>query len=84
MAWDRLERFDVTRKVGQSKIPDVKLRQLITCLAIHRLLKENSGMPDLPGAMDGIYVGDQRRGVRMRRANSAIECTLSFSISRLR
>src|SRR5690606_11754477 len=38
---DVLEHIDFTRKVGQSKIPDQKLRQLITHFGQHRLRNED-------------------------------------------
>ncbi len=47
---DVLEHIDFTRKVGQSKIPDIKLRQLITHFGIHRLRNEDFEFPDLLGA----------------------------------
>ena len=34
--YDVLEHINFTRKVGQSKIPDIKLRQLITHFSLHR------------------------------------------------
>ena len=45
-----LEHIDFTRKVGQSKIPDIKLRQLITHFGIYRLRNEDFEFPDLLGA----------------------------------
>lgn len=45
-----LEHIDFTRKVGQSKIPDTKLRQLITHFSTHRLRNEDFEFPDLLGA----------------------------------
>jgi len=35
--YDVLQHIDFTRKVGQSKIPDIKLRQLITHFGAYRL-----------------------------------------------
>ena len=45
-----LEHIDFTRKVGQSKIPDIKLRQLITHFGEVRLRNEDFEFPDLLGA----------------------------------
>jgi len=45
-----LEHIDFTRKVGQSKIPDTKLRQLITHFSSYRLRNEDFEFPDLLGA----------------------------------
>lgn len=45
-----LEHIDFTRKVGQSKIPDIKLRQLITHFSEVRLRNEDFEFPDLLGA----------------------------------
>jgi type I restriction enzyme M protein len=45
-----LEHIDFTRKVGQSKIPDIKLRQLITHFSTYRLRNEDFEFPDLLGA----------------------------------
>lgn len=47
---DVLEHIDFTRKVGASKIPDIKLRQLITHFSSHRLRNEDFEFPDLLGA----------------------------------
>lgn len=47
---DVLEHIDFTRKVGQSKIPDIKLRQLITHFGLYRLRNEDFEFPDLLGA----------------------------------
>jgi type I restriction enzyme M protein len=48
--YDVLEHIDFTRKVGQSKIPDIKLRQLISHFNLHRLRNEDFEFPDLLGA----------------------------------
>jgi type I restriction enzyme M protein len=48
--YDVLEHIDFTRKVGQSKIPDIKLRQLITHFGKYRLRNEDFEFPDLLGA----------------------------------
>ena len=45
-----LEHIDFTRKVGQSKIPDIKLRQLITHFGSYRLRNADFEFPDLLGA----------------------------------
>ena len=45
--YDVLEHIDFTRKVGQSKLPDIKLRQLITHFSAHRLRNEDFEFPDL-------------------------------------
>ncbi len=45
-----LEHIDFTRKVGQSKIPDLKLRQLITHFSEVRLRNDDFEFPDLLGA----------------------------------
>ncbi len=45
-----LEHIDFTRKVGQSKIPDLKLRQLISHFGEVRLRNEDFEFPDLLGA----------------------------------
>ncbi len=45
-----LQHIDFTRKVGQSKIPDIRLRQLITHFSRHRLRNEDFEFPDLLGA----------------------------------
>ena len=48
--YDVLEHINFTRRVGQSKIPDVKLQQLITHFSLHRLRNEDFEFPDLLGA----------------------------------
>ncbi len=45
-----LEHINFTKKVGQSKIPDIKLRQLITHFSLYRLRDEDFEFPDLLGA----------------------------------
>lgn len=47
---DVLEHIDFNRKVGQSRIPDIKLRQLITHFGKYRLRNEDFEFPDLLGA----------------------------------
>lgn len=53
-----LEHIDFTRKVGQSKIPDTKLRQLITHFGKHRLRNEDFEFPDLLGAAYEYLIGE--------------------------
>lgn len=53
-----LEHIDFTRKVGQSKIPDIKLRQLITHFGIYRLRNEDFEFPDLLGAAYEYLIGE--------------------------
>ncbi|TAM94595.1 MAG: SAM-dependent DNA methyltransferase, partial [Rhodanobacteraceae bacterium] len=53
-----LEHIDFTRKVGQSKIPDLKLRQLITHFSSHRLRNEDFEFPDLLGAAYEYLIGE--------------------------
>ncbi len=55
---DVLEHIDLTRKVGHSKIPDTKLRQLITHFGIHRLRNEDFEFPDLLGAAYEYLIGE--------------------------
>lgn len=56
--YDVLEHIDFTRKVGQSKIPDIKLRQLISHFGIHRLRNEDFEFPDLLGAAYEYLIGE--------------------------
>jgi type I restriction enzyme M protein len=56
--YDVLEHIDFTRKVGQSKLPDIKLRQLITHFTEHRLRNEDFEFPDLLGAAYEFLIGD--------------------------
>ena len=56
--YDVLEHIDFTRKIGQSKIPDVKLQQLITHFAIHRLRNEDFEFPDLLGSAYEYLIGE--------------------------
>ncbi len=53
-----LEHIDFTRKVGQSKIPDIKLRQLITHFGLHRLRNDDFEFPDLLGAAYEYLIGE--------------------------
>ena len=55
---DVLEHIDFNRKVGQSKIPDIKLRQLITHFGIHRLRNDDFEFPDLLGAAYEYLIGE--------------------------
>ncbi|WP_024303217.1 class I SAM-dependent DNA methyltransferase [Pseudogulbenkiania sp. MAI-1] len=55
---DVLEHIDFTRKVGQSKIPDIKLRQLISHFNQHRLCNEDFEFPDLLGAAYEYLIGE--------------------------
>ena len=59
---DVLEHIDFTRKVGQNKIPDIKLRQLITHFGIHRLCNEDFEFPDLLGAAYEYLIGQFAAG----------------------
>ena len=52
-----LEHIDFTRKVGQSKIPDLKLSQLIEHFALVRLRNEDFEFPDLLGAAYEYLIG---------------------------
>ncbi len=56
--YDVLEHIDFTRKVGQSKIPDIKLRQLITHFGVHRLRDADFEFPDLLGAAYEYLIGE--------------------------
>ncbi|WP_434150450.1 N-6 DNA methylase [Methylocaldum gracile subsp. desertum] len=56
--YDVLEHIDFTRKVGQSKIPDIKLRQLISHFGVHRLRNEDFEFPDLLGAAYEYLIGE--------------------------
>lgn len=53
-----LEHIDFSRKVGQSKIPDLKLRQLISHFSIYRLRNEDFEFPDLLGAAYEYLIGE--------------------------
>jgi len=53
-----LEHIDFSRKVGQSKIPDIKLRQLIGHFSTHRLRNEDFEFPDLLGAAYEYLIGE--------------------------
>ncbi|MFO1352030.1 MAG: class I SAM-dependent DNA methyltransferase [Gammaproteobacteria bacterium] len=56
--YDVLEHIDFTRKVGQSKIPDIKLRQLISHFGRYRLRNEDFEFPDLLGAAYEYLIGE--------------------------
>ncbi|PYE85166.1 N-6 DNA methylase [Phyllobacterium leguminum] len=53
-----LDHIDFTRKVGQSKISDQKLRQLITHFGEIRLRNEDFEFPDLLGAAYEYLIGE--------------------------
>jgi type I restriction enzyme M protein len=55
---DVLEHIDFTRKVGQSQIPDIKLRQLITHFSAYRLRNSDFEFPDLLGAAYEYLIGE--------------------------
>lgn len=54
---DVLEHIDFTRKVGQGKIPDTKLRLLIIHFGKHRLRNDDFEFPDLLGAAYEYLIG---------------------------
>ncbi len=56
--YDVLEHIDFTRKIGQSKIPDIKLQQLISHFDIYRLRNEDFEFPDLLGAAYEYLIGE--------------------------
>jgi type I restriction enzyme M protein len=53
-----LEHIDFTRKVGTSKLPDRKLRDLITHFSAYRLRNDDFEFPDLLGAAYEYLIGD--------------------------
>jgi type I restriction enzyme M protein len=53
-----VQHIDFTRKVGQSSIPDKKLRDLIVHFSTHRLRNEDFEFPDLLGAAYEYLVGE--------------------------
>ncbi|MDD2774771.1 MAG: N-6 DNA methylase [Gallionella sp.] len=55
---DVLEHINFTRKVGQSKIPDIKLRQLITHFSLLPLRNEDFEFPDMLGAAYEYLIGN--------------------------
>ena len=55
---DVLEHIDFNRKVGQSKISDIKLRSLINHFSLHRLRDRDFEFPDLLGAAYEFLIGD--------------------------
>jgi len=55
---DVLEHIDFNRKVGQSKLPDLKLRGLINHFNQHRLRNKDFEFPDLLGAAYEYLIGD--------------------------
>lgn len=50
--------INFTKMVGQSKVPDIKLRQLITHFGIYRLRNEDFEFPDLLGAAYEYLIGE--------------------------
>ena len=56
--YDVLEHIDFTRKIGQSKIPDIKLQQLITHFSTYRLRNGDFEFPDLLGAAYEYLIGE--------------------------
>ena len=56
--YDVLEYIGFTRKVGQSKLPDIKLRELITHFSKHRLRNEDFEFPNLLGAAYEYMIGE--------------------------
>lgn len=52
-----VQHIDFTRKVGQSSLPDRKLRDLITHFSIYRLRNEDFEFPDLLGAAYEYLIG---------------------------
>ena len=55
---DVLEHIDFTKKVGQSKIPDQKLRDLLRHFGTYRLRNEDFEFPDLLGAAYEYLIGE--------------------------
>ena len=55
---DVLDHIDFNRKIGQSKIPDIKLQQLIGHFSQHRLCNEDFEFPDLLGAAYEYLIGE--------------------------
>lgn len=55
---DVLEHIDFNRKVGQGKLPDIKLRGLINHFNKHRLRDRDFEFPDLLGAAYEYLIGD--------------------------
>ncbi len=53
-----LEHIDFTRRVGQSKIPDIKLIQLVRHFSTHRLRNSDFEFPDLLGAAYEFLISD--------------------------
>lgn len=53
-----LKHIDFTRRVGQSKIPDIKLIQLIRHFSTHRLRNADFEFPDLLGAAYEFLISD--------------------------
>lgn len=55
---DVLEHIDFNRKVGQSALPDIKLRALITHFSKYRLRDTDFEFPDLLGAAYEFLIGE--------------------------
>ena len=53
-----VQHIDFTRTVGQSRIPDRKLRDLITHFSKYRLRNEDFEFPDLLGAAYEYLIGE--------------------------
>ncbi|MCW9057839.1 MAG: type I restriction-modification system subunit M [Gammaproteobacteria bacterium] len=53
-----LEHIDFTRKVGAAKLPDRKLRDLITHFSVYPLRNDDFEFPDLLGAAYEYLIGD--------------------------
>lgn len=56
--YDVLDHINFSAKVGQGKIPDIKLRQLISHFGKHRLRNEDFEFPDLLGAAYEYLIGE--------------------------
>ena len=53
-----VQHIDFTKQVGQSRIPDRKLRDLITHFSKYRLRNEDFEFPDLLGAAYEFLIGE--------------------------
>ena len=53
-----LAHIDFTRKVGKTKVPDIKLRELVLHFGKYRLLNEDFEFPDLLGAAYEYLIGE--------------------------
>lgn len=56
--YDVLEHIKFDRRIGQGKIPDIKLQQLITHFGQYRLRNEDFEFPDLLGAAYEYLIGE--------------------------